>query len=289
MKNKKNKKSSQFWEIMHRLAKNKLAMAGLIVVVALILIAVFADLLAPYPYDAQDYAAVKQWPSLTSGHLLGTDNLGRDLLSRIIYGTRYSLSLGIFATMLACVIGMTVGSIAGYCGGRIDNLFMRFLDIYQSIPSLLLCMLFASVLGPSLRNSIIAISVTTCGGYARMIRASIMQVSGMEYVEAARAINAKDSRILIRHILPNAIAPMIVQISMSIGASILMGSTLGFVGLGAQPPLSEWGTILADSRNYIRDYGYLLLCPGVAILICVIAFNLLGDGLRDALDPRLKD
>lgn len=283
------KKKSQFAIVMRRLAKKKLAMFGVIIIVLLILMAVFADYIAPYPYAEQDYTAILQKPSLTSGHLLGTDSLGRDLLSRIIYGTRYSLYMGLLSVLLAAVIGITLGSVAGYCGGMVDNLLMRFLDIYQSIPSLILSIALAAVLGAGMESAIIAIAFATTGGYARMIRASIMQESGKEYVEAARSIDAGNMRILIKHILPNAFSPMIVQISMTIGSAILMGATMSFIGLGAQPPIPEWGTLLADGRNFLRDSGYLLLAPGFMIFITVFAFNMLGDGLRDALDPRLKD
>ncbi len=275
--------------VFKRLMKKKLAVTGLIIIIALVLLAIFAPWIAPYDYAQQDYTAVMQKPSLTSGHLLGTDNLGRDLLSRIIYGTRYSLSMGLLAVLLAAIVGIAVGAIAGYYGGMLDNILMRFLDIYQSIPSLILCIALAAVMGAGLKSAVVAIAFASVGRYARMTRASIMQIRGMEYVEAATAINASDRRILIKHILPNAFSPMIVQISMTIGAAILMGATMSFIGLGAQPPLPEWGTLLAESRNYLREAGYLLLAPGFMILITVIAFNLVGDGLRDALDPRLKD
>jgi peptide/nickel transport system permease protein len=215
--------------------------------------------------------------------------LGRDLLSRIIYGARQSLQLGIVATAIAYVVGIIIGAISGYYGGWPDNLIMRALDIYQSIPMFLLCVTLAAVMGPSLQNAIIAIGVSMIPMPARLMRASILSVREMEYIEAAKVINAGDSRIIRKHIVPNAIAPMIVSITMSIGLNILAGAGLSFIGLGAQPPVPEWGSLISDARSVMRDHGTLALYPGLCIMITVLAFNLLGDGLRDALDPRLKN
>ena len=222
-------------------------------------------------------------------HLMGTDELGRDVLSRIIVGSRLSMRMGLCSVALAATIGIIFGSIAGYYGGAVDNVLMRFLDIYQSIPGTIFCVALAAVLGPGLNNTIIAVGITSMSGYARLIRASIMQVRGMEYIEAARSINAKDGRILLKHIIPNAISPLIVSITMSIGGCILLAASLSFIGLGAQPPLPEWGAMLSAGRSKMRDCGYLVIFPGMAIMISVLAFNLLGDGLRDALDPRLRN
>lgn len=281
------KKQSQFFIVMKRLAKNKMAIVGLAIAIALVLIALFADFLMPYDYAYQDTAAMLQGPSRE--HLLGTDNLGRDILSRLIYGTRLSMRMGLLSVLLAAALGIFFGSIAGYYGGKVDNLIMRFLDIYQSIPGLVMCVALAAVLGSGLNNCILAVGITTMAGYARMIRSSILQIKGMEYIEAAAAINANDRRILLKHIIPNSISPLIVQMTMGIGAAILLASTLSFIGLGVQAPMPEWGGMLAAGRNYMRDYGYIVIFPGIMIIICVLAFNLLGDGLRDALDPRLKD
>lgn len=207
----------------------------------------------------------------------------------MIYGARLSLQLGVFSVILAAVIGGVLGSVAGYYGGMVDNLIMRFLDIYQSVPGLVMCVAMAAALGSGIDRSILAIGITTMAGYARMIRSSILTVKGNEYIEAARAINGSDPHIILKHIIPNAISPLIVQMTMGIGGAILLGSMLGFVGLGVPAPAPEWGTMLADGRSYMRDYGYILIFPGIAIIITVLAFNLLGDGLRDALDPRLKN
>lgn len=285
-KNKKRHKS-QWKEIMTRLAKNKLAMAGLIVILLLILTAVLASVIAPYDYATQDLKSTYAAPS--KAHLLGTDKLGRDILSRLIYGTRQSLKIGMLSVAIASFLGTIVGSIAGFYGGKTDNILMRILDVYQSIPGMLLSIALAASLGPGINNAIIAIGISTIPAYARIIRASIMTVREKEFIEAATAINASDYRIITKHVLPNAISPLIVEITMNIGNSILAAATLSFIGLGAQPPSPEWGAMLVEGRNYMRDYGYLVIYPGICIMVSVLSFNMLGDGLRDALDPRLKN
>ena len=284
---KKKKKKSGFSEIWRRLLKNKAAVVSFFIIIFIILVAVFADTLAPYPYDEQDYSKSFATPSWENP--LGTDKLGRDLFSRIIYGTRQSLQLGVVATAIAYIIGIIIGAIAGYYGGWTDTLIMRILDIYQSIPMFLMCVTLAAVMGPSLQNAIIAIGVAMIPGPARLIRASILTVREQEYIEAAKSINAGSGRIIRKHIIPNAIAPLIVAMTMSIGQNILAGAGLSFIGLGAQPPIPEWGALVSDARNIMRDHGALALYPGICIMITVLAFNLLGDGLRDALDPRLKN
>jgi peptide/nickel transport system permease protein len=197
--------------------------------------------------------------------------------------------MGVIAVAIAATIGITIGAVAGFYGGWTDNLTMRLLDIYQAMPMFLLCVALAAVLGPSLRNAIIALGVGSVPGYARMMRASVLTVREKEYVEAARAIKASNLRIIRKHIIPNAIAPVIVSITTNIGNAILQGAALSFIGLGAQPPIPEWGALISDARNVMREHGTLALYPGICIMITVLAFNLLGDGLRDALDPRLKN
>ncbi len=283
----RRRKQSRFGETWHRLKKNKVAIVCLFIIIAIILVAVFASVIAPYPYDQPDYANTYASPSRE--HLLGTDSLGRDILSRLIYGAGQSLQLGVISTAIASVIGIIIGAIAGYYGGWTDTLTMRFFDIYQSIPMFLLCITLAAVMEPSLTNATLAIGIAMVPAPARMMRASILSIREMEYVEAAKAINAGSSRIIRKYIIPNAIAPLIVFITMNIGMNILAGSALSFIGLGAQPPVPEWGSMVADARNVMRDHGSLALYPGVCIMIIVLAFNLLGDGLRDALDPRLKN
>ena len=286
-KNGKHKKTSRIGEIWHQLKKNKIAVASLIVLILIILVAILAPLLAPYSYEQQFRTIPFSKP--TAEHLLGTDAVGRDILSRLIYGSRQSLQIGLLAVAIAAVVGIVIGAVAGYFGGWIDNSIMRFLDIYQSIPYLLLCVTLAAVLGPSLKNAIIAIGVGMVPPNARLMRASILSVREMEYVEAAKSINASNLRIILRHIIPNSISPMIVSITMGMGNAILAGSAMSFIGLGAQPPIPEWGAMISDARNYMRANPMLAVYPGLAVIITVLAFNLLGDGLRDALDPRLKN
>jgi peptide/nickel transport system permease protein len=284
---KPRKKESRIGEVWRQLKKNKIAIVALFVIVMVVLVAVFAPLLAPYSYEEQDRTDPFAAPS--AKHLLGTDKMGRDVLSRLIYGTSQSMQVGTVSTGIAAIFGIIIGAIAGYYGGWSDNLIMRLLDIYQSIPMFLLCVTLAAVLGPSLRNAIIAIGVSSVPGFARLMRASILSVREMEYVEAAKSINAGSARIIRKHIVPNAIAPLIVSITMGVGSSALAGAGLSFIGLGVQPPIPEWGAMISDARNYMRDHGELALYPGICVMITVLAFNLLGDGLRDALDPRLKN
>ena len=283
----KQKKTSAMLELWHQLKKNKAAVISLFIIIALFLVALFADLIAPYHYDYQDYSASFAPPSRE--HLLGTDRLGRDVLSRLIYGSRQSLLLGVGATAIAAVIGILIGAVAGYYGGWVDNLTMRIFDIYQSIPMFLLCISLAAILGPSLKNATLAIGISMIPAPARMIRASILSVREMEYIEAAKATNTSSWRIIMKYIIPNSIAPVIVFITMNIGMNIIAGAGLSFIGLGAQPPLPEWGALISDARNIMRDHGSLALYPGICIMITVLAFNLLGDGLRDAMDPRLRN
>lgn len=262
-------------------------MLGLILITLLTLACIGAPVIAPYGYEQQDWYNIFAAPS--KEHLLGTDKLGRDILSRLLYGGRQSLKIGVVSVAIASTLGIIFGSIAGYYGGRVDNLMMRVLDVIQAVPALLLSIAVATSLGPGINNAMLAIGLTTIPPYARLTRASFMSVRGMEYVEAATAINATDFRIIIKHILPNAIAPLIVQITMSVGSSILAAASLSFMGLGAQPPLPEWGAMLAEGRGYMRDYPHLCIIPGLVIMVAVLSLNMLGDGLRDALDPRLKN
>ncbi len=284
---KRKHKKSRLLDVWRQLKKNKLAVIALVVLALLILLAIIGPYIAPYPYAEQNSKASYAGSSIE--HLLGTDKLGRDVLSRLIYGARQSLEMGIVAVAIASAIGITIGAIAGFYGRWVDNLCMRLLDIYQAMPMLLLCITLAAILGPSLKNAIIALGIGTVPEYARLMRASVLTVREKEYIEAARAINANDIRIIIKHIIPNAMAPLIVEITMGIGACILAGSALSFIGLGVQPPIPEWGSMIAEARNVMREHPTLALYPGVCVMISVLACNLLGDGLRDALDPRLKN
>ena len=282
----KSRKKAMSGDVWRQLKKNKAAVISLILILVLILMAIFAPFFAPYPYDE---TGTEGFARPSAEHLLGTDKLGRDVLSRVIYGARASLLIGTVSVAISAVIGILFGSIAGYFGGWVDNLLMRILDIYQSIPMMLLCLVLAAILGPSLKNAIIALAVSTIPQFARMMRASILTVREMEYIEAAKSINGGTLHILRKHIIPNSISPLIVTITMNVGNAILIGAMLSFVGLGVQPPTPEWGTLISDARNYMRSYPTLAIYPGVCIMITVLSFNLLGDGLRDALDPRLKN
>lgn len=270
-----------------RLSRNKLAVAGLMIFLFLIIIAIIAPVIMPYRYDMADFSSTFSKPS--RAHLLGTDELGRDILSRLMYGTRYSLQIGLFSVMGACVGGIIFGSIAGYFGGWAGNLIMRFLDIVQAIPGMVMAIAISAVLGPGFGKCIIALLISMIPGFSRMMRASILNVRKMEYLEAASSINCRSFRIIRRHVLPNAMSPIIVQATMSVPMSILIAATLSYVGLGVQPPDPEWGAMLSAGRSYIRDYPHLVVFPGILIMIAVLSLNLFGDGLRDALDPKLKD
>ncbi|CCO09127.1 nickel transporter permease [Desulforamulus hydrothermalis] len=275
--------AADFWR---RLRKNKLAMVSLVFLLALSLMAVLAPFVAPYDPYLSDMPKALQGPS--AQHWLGNDELGRDILSRIIYGARISLRVGLIAVGIALSVGMTLGSLAGYYGGRLDNLIMRVMDIMLAFPSILLAIALMAVLGRGVENAIIAIGIVSIPEYARIVRGSVLSVKENEYVQAARAIGNNDLQIIFRHILPNVMAPVIVRATLGISTAILETSALGFLGLGVVPPYAEWGTMLGSGRGYMFNAPHLVFFPGIAITLTVMAFNLLGDGLRDALDPRLR-
>jgi peptide/nickel transport system permease protein len=262
-------------------------MISAIVIVLIILAAILAPVLAPYPYDKEFSERALEGPS--KDFLLGTDRIGRDVLSRLLYGAQQSLQIGFYSVIASTVVGVLLGAIAGYYGKFVDGLIMRLLDVFQGIPMFLLTVTLAAVLGPSLQNAIIAIGITMVPGSARMMRASILSVREMEYIEAARSIDASDARIILKHIIPNSIAPIIVSFTMTMGMAVLSGSGLSFIGLGVQAPIPEWGAMISDARSFMRQAPQLALYPGLCVMVTVIAFNMLGDGLRDALDPRLKN
>jgi peptide/nickel transport system permease protein len=261
-------------------------------ILAFALIAVFAAcaLLAPVlaPYDplAQELSSRLQPPS--AQHWLGTDSLGRDIASRILYGARISLIIGVVVVASAGVVGTAIGLIAGYLGGLVDEALMRLTEVFLAFPALILAMAIAGALGPSLTNAIIAIAAVTWAVYARLTRGQILSLRRREFVEAARAMGATQTRIVVRHLLPNALAPLMIQASFDLGSSIIAAAGLSFIGFGAQPPTPEWGVMISEGRNYISTQPWLSLFPGLAILLAVGSFNLLGDGLRDAFDPRLS-
>ncbi len=282
----KTKKRSQWGDILKRLRRNKLAMISLFVIIFVILVAVFAEYIAPYDYAKQDYSNRFAYPSLQ--HPMGTDDYGRDILSRVIKGGQVSLVVSISAIALAMVIGSILGATAAYFSGRYDSIVMRVMDVIMAIPGFLLAVSISAALGSGIQNSIIAIGVGSIPQFARIMHSAVLTVKGQEFVEAATACGATNSRIIFRHIMPNTLSSIIVNASLRIANAILIISSLSFIGLGVQPPTPEWGSMLAAGREFIRDFYPIVTFPGLAIMITLIAFNLLGDGLRDAMDPRLK-
>ena len=286
IKSTKLKKQSEFARVLKELSKNKTAMLGLIILLIEIILAILAPVIAPYDYMEMDIVAAQQGP--TMAHWFGTDELGRDIFSRVLYGARYSISMGVLAVLISTTIGMTIGSIAGYFGGWVDNIIMRLLDVIQSLPAMLLSIVLSAVLGPGYFNTILALSVNGMPASARMLRAQMMKVRGNEYIEAAQSINCSKFRIILRHMIPNSFSPNIVQATMAIAHMIVMAASLSFIGLGVQPPTPEWGAMLSNARQFIRQCPHMVIFPGLAIAVTVLAVNLMGDGLRDALDPKLK-
>lgn len=280
------KKQSQFKVVFLRIFENPGAVFGMIVFMLLLLASIFAPLLTPYEYDIIDIINMNQAPSWS--HLCGTDNLGRDILTRLLYGGRYSLTIGIFATAIGMAVGLALGALAGFFGGAVDEVIMRICDILQSIPGQVLNVAIACALGSGYVNCIIALSVPGIAGSARMLRANILSIREMEYIQAAQITNCSTAKTIMKHLLPNAIAPSIVQATMSIGGTISMAAGLAYLGLGVQAPTPEWGTMLSDGRANMSFYPWQCIFPGVMILITVLALNLFGDGLRDAMDPKLK-
>jgi len=266
--------------------RSPLTVAGLVLVALLVFTAVFAPLLAPADPLKQVLSSRLKPP--TAEHWMGTDQLGRDVLSRMIYGARISLSIGIVVVGLAASVGIFVGLVAGYSGGWLDEGLMRLTDVFLAFPALILAMAISGALGPSLTNAMIAIAIVSWPVYARLVRGQVLTLRELEYVAAARSLGASSQSIMWKHILPNTLSPLLVQASFDMGAAILAAAGLSFIGFGTQPPTPEWGIMVSDGRNYIATQSWLSLFPGLAILLTVAAFNLIGDGLRDALDPRLR-
>ncbi len=267
--------------------KNKIAVVGAIIILFFIIMALFAPIIAPEGINEQKLGDRLQAPS--AEHWLGTDDFGRDILSRIIYGARISLTIGFFAVLGSAVAGCFLGILAGYYGRWVDGIISRIFDIMLAFPSILLAIAVVAVLGPSLRNALIAIAIINIPNFGRLIRSKVLSVKQEEYVLAAKAVGMKDSRILYRHILPNSLSPIIVQGTLAVGTAIIEAAALGFLGLGAQAPEPEWGKMLADSKQYIMQAPWTMIFPGIAIMLTVLGFNLMGDGLRDALDPKMKE
>lgn len=273
-------------EAWRRLRKNKTALAGMVIIVFLLLVAALAPIIAPYDFRTQNYQAILQSPSRE--HPFGTDNLGRDLFSRVVYGTRYSLPIGIACTVVGLLVGGFLGVVAAYFGGRVDNVIMRFIDVIQAIPPVLICISLVAILGNGIVQLIIAIAAGSIQGMTKSVRAAIFMVRNNEYVDASKSIGVSDFKIMLRHLVPNAVGMIVINAVGNISGSILTISTLSYIGIGLVPPTPEWGAILSEGKAYMSIAPHLVLFPGLAIAITVAAFNLFGNGLRDALDPRLK-
>ncbi|HOX30988.1 MAG TPA: ABC transporter permease [Spirochaetales bacterium] len=280
------KKRGQFKETWRRFTKNKGAVIGLGFIALLAVCALIPSVIAPYGFD--DQLLSRRFQSPSGAHLFGTDEYGRDIFSRVVYGCRISLTLGLVSVTISCALGIVLGCVAGYYGKVADNVIMRVIDVMLSIPNILLAVSIVAALGTSFFNLMLAIGIGAVPGYARVVRAAILSVKEQEYIEAARSNGASDLRIIVSHIVPNCMAPIIVQATMSIASAVLSAAGMSFIGLGIMPPTPEWGSMLSSGRAYIRDYWYVVTFPGLAIMLTVFSINLLGDGLRDALDPRLK-
>lgn len=277
---------AEFKRIMKQMKKNKMAMLGLIIFLIELILLVLAPVIIPYDYTAMDIMAIQQGPS--AQHWFGTDELGRDIFSRILYGGRYSVTMGLISVAISTTVGMSIGAIAGYFGGQVDNVIMRVLDVIQSLPAMLLTIVISAALGSGYFNTILALSVNGLPASARMLRGQMMKVRDSEYIEAAVSINCSRFRIITSHLIPNSLSANIVQATMAVANMIVMAASLSFIGLGVQPPTPEWGAMLSGARQFIRQCPHMVIAPGMAIAITILALNLLGDGLRDALDPKLK-
>lgn len=272
-----------FWQ----LKKNKLAVFGAFIIIFFVLVAIIAPFISPYGYDQLHAGERLTGPS--AQNWFGTDDLGRDIFTRIVYGARISLFVGFFSVTGALVMGTLLGVIAGFFGRWVDLLISRIFDVLLAFPSILLAIAIVAILGPSLQNALLAIAIINIPIFGRIVRSKVLSIREEEYIVAAKALGMKNSRILFHHIFPNSVAPIIVQATLSFGSAILEAAALGFLGLGAQPPTPEWGKMLSDARQYIQSAPWTVLFPGLSIMLVVLGFNLLGDGLRDALDPKMKN
>lgn len=275
--------AKSFWRYFKR---NRLAVGGMLMTIIIFLVAIFASALSPYDPDKTDVSLKLKPPS--SRFYLGTDQLGRDVLSRMLHGSRISLTVGFIAVAISILIGVLVGATAGYYGGWVDSFLMRFVDTMLCFPSFFLILTIVALLGPNIINIMVVIGITSWEGTARFVRAEFLSLRERDFVQAAKALGVKDFRIIFRHILPNALAPVFVTATLGVASAILIEASLSFLGFGVQPPAPSWGNILTEGRTYIFDAWWLTVFPGFAILFAVLSFNLVGDGLRDALDPRLR-
>lgn len=286
-RNRKSKKTNQMKEIWRRFRKSKTAMLGLCLLIFVLCIAIFADVITPYENAISQSTNRLDGPS--AAHIFGTDELGRDLFARIVHGSRYSLLIGVSTSVLALVIGGLLGAIAAYYGGWVDNIIMRLTDVVMTVPPILLSLAVVAALGGSLRNLLIAITISCVPSMLRLVRSVVLGVVDEDYIEAARSYGASDMRIILKYVIPNALGPIIVTTTMNVANMILSAAGLSFLSLGVQPPAPEWGALLSDAKTYMFTAPHLLYIPGIFIVIAALSFNLAGDGLRDALDPKLKD
>ncbi|QEN09666.1 ABC transporter permease [Oceanispirochaeta crateris] len=275
-------------EHWHELKRSKTAMAGLIIILLFIVVGLFAPLLVPMDPLEQNIE-MRKTPPMTAGYILGTDDLGRDMLSRLIYGARISMIIGVIAVGIALFFGIIIGMVSAYYGGIVDKIIMRLVDIMLAFPYILLTIVIVAVLGPSLTNAMIAIGISQIPRYTRIVRASVLAEKENDYVLAERALGASDLELMFLSILPNCLAPISVQATLGFGSAILESAGLSFLGLGAQPPTPEWGLMIASSKEFVTNAWWIVTFPGIATLLAVLGFNLLGDGLRDILDPRMRD
>ncbi len=283
----KVKKQSQIKDIIRRFFKNKTAVLGFCLLMVFVLVAIFQELIIPYETALEQTRSIREAPS--AAHIFGTDTAGRDLFARIIHGTRTSILIGVIGTVIPHVIGLIIGASAGYFGGTYENIIMRLMDVIMSIPNLLLSLAIVSVLGANLQNLIIALCISGIPGSVRNSRALIMGVSDNEYVKAAKSYGASNARIIAKYLLPDILGPLIVHATMGISNTIVNAASLSFLGMGIQPPNPEWGYMLSQAREYMRTSPYLIIIPGFTLLLLSLSFNLVGDGLQDALNPKLKD
>jgi peptide/nickel transport system permease protein len=278
--------ASPWTDVRRRFLRSRTGVAGAIVLLIVVLAALFASKIAPYSPTRQDFRVEHQPPS--AQHLMGTDEFGRDVFSRVIWGAQTSLEAGAVAASIALVIGLALGMLAAFYGGGADNVIMRCMDVILAFPYILLAIAVVAILGPGLINAMIAIAIVYIPHYARVVRGSVLSVRARDYVEAARALGASDRRVMLQHVLPNTMAPVIVTMTLIIGSAIIDTAGLSFLGLGTQPPTPDWGNMLSAGRSYVIDSPWIATFPGLAILVTVLAFNLMGDALRDAFDPRLR-
>ena len=282
----RNRRETPLTEVWRRLRRDKRAMVGLVIFVILVIVALFPTLFTHQSFSYQDYKSIHQMPG--AGHLFGTDHLGRDIFTRVIYGTRVSLGIGIASVAIALLIGGILGAVSAYYSNTVDNVIMRIMDVLGAIPGTLLAISIAAVLGRGITNLILALSISAVPLFARVVRANVLTVKSKDYVEAGKCVGAGDWRLILKHMIPNAMGPIIVQATFGVASNILMIAGLSYIGLGIAPPTPEWGGMLSDAKTYIQQFWHPMIFPGIAIFLTSFSLNVLGDGLRDAFDPKLR-